>query len=465
MRLESLPTEGAMSSPRMSPHDAWQATLGQLELQLNRATFETWVKNAELLAYEDGSFIISVRNAYIKMWLEQRLYRSIRRTLSDIFGRSVEVRFVVYDPLEESRELGPLWEGEERAEAEVEETATTVESRLNPRYTFDSFIVGSSNQLAHAAAMAVAERPGGAYNPLFIYGDVGLGKTHLLHAIGHACRDSGLAVVYVTSEQFTNELIDAIRAQDTASFRNRYRTVDVLLVDDIQFIAGKESTQEEFFHTFNALHSANSQIVLASDRRPRAMPTLEERLRSRFEGGLLADIQPPDLEMRLAILTEKSEQQGSPLPEELAHLIAEQVRGNIRELEGALTQIMAQSRLRHQPLSEDLVRRVLREFRAPRRTQTVEAVLETIADHYRITIDDLVGPRRTKKIALARQQAMFLAREATEASLPQIGAALGGRDHTTVMHGCNKIAEQLEIDEDLRQEMRQLRLRLFGDEA
>ncbi len=447
----------------MTAQDAWQATLGQLELQLNRPTFETWVKGAELLAYEDGSFIVSVRNAYTKSWLEKRLYGSIRRTLSDLFGRIVEVRFVVYDPLDDVRDLGPLWDEVGTPLAESDDRPH--ESNLNPRYTFDRFVVGGSNQLAHAAAMAIADHPGGAYNPLFIYGDVGLGKTHLLHAIGNACHERGMRVLYISSEQFTNDLIDAIRSQDTAAFRTHYRTMDVLLVDDIQFIAGKDSTQEEFFHTFNALHSANSQIVLASDRRPRAMATLEERLRSRFEWGLIADIQPPDLEMRMAILSEKAEAQDIVLSEDLAGLIANQIRGNIRELEGVLTQVLAQARLTYQPLSADLVRRVLREFRAPRRTHTVETVLEVTAAFHNLTVDDLIGPRRTKEIAIARQEAMYLAREATEASLPQIGAAMGGRDHTTVMHGCNKIGELLELDEEVRQEMKQLRLRLFGDDV
>ncbi|MBN2472207.1 MAG: chromosomal replication initiator protein DnaA, partial [Anaerolineae bacterium] len=240
--------------------------------------------------------------------------------------------------------------------------------------------------------------------------------------------------------------------------------IDVLLVDDIQFIAGKDSTQEEFFHTFNALHSGNSQIVLASDRRPRAMATLEERLRSRFEWGLIADIQPPDLEMRMAILSDKARLQGIELPEELAGMLANQIRGNIRELEGALNQILAQSRLTYEPISEELVRRVVKEFRAPRRTHTIETVLEVTAAYHNLSIDDLVGPRRTKKIAMARQQAMYLAREATEASLPQIGQAIGGRDHTTIMHGYNKVIELLESDEEIRQEIKQLRLRLFEDD-
>ncbi len=456
-----------MNNPKpMSPPDAWQALLGQLELQLNRATFDTWVKGAQLLAYEDGTFIVSVRNAYVKAWLEKRLYSTIRRTLADLFGRTIEVRFAVYDPLEEVRDLGPLWEdGRFEEEPLQAEAGPGLDSQLNPRYTFDDFVVGGSNQLAHAAAMAVAENPGGAYNPLFVYGDVGLGKTHLLHAIGNACREQGLRVVYVTSEQFTNELVEAIRTQETNAFREHYRTVDVLLVDDIQFIAGKDSTQSEFFHTFNALHSTNRQLVLASDRRPRAMATLEERLRSRFEWGLIVDIQPPDLEMRMAILTEKADQYGYDLPESVAGVLAQQIRGNIRELEGVLTQILAQSRLIHQPLSEELVRRVLREYRAPRKVHTVDDVLEVTAVYHGMTVDDLLGPRRTKKIALARQEAMYLARESTEASLPQIGAALGGRDHTTVMHGYNKIIELLETDEELRQEIKQLRLRLFDDEA
>ena len=454
----------------MSPQDAWQATLGQLELQLNRATFETWVKGSRLLAYEDGTFIVSVRNAYAKAWLEKRLYSAIRRTLAELYGRTVEVRFAVYNPLEDSRDLGPLWHeealpGEDDVAYLPDAAEQDFESTLNPRYTFDTFVVGGSNQLAHAATMAVAEHPGGAYNPLFLYGDVGLGKTHLLHAIGNACRERQMRVVYITSEQFTNELINSIRNQETSAFRERYRTVDVLLVDDIQFIAGKDSTQEEFFHTFNALHSANSQIVLASDRRPRAMATLEDRLRSRFEWGLIADIQPPDLEMRMAILNDKAYQYGYELPDDVAGIVAQQIRGNVRELEGVLTQLLAQSRLTHQSLSDELVRRVLKEYRAPRRTHTIESVLEVTAAFHDLALEDLTGPRRTKKIAMARQQAMYLARESTEASLPQIGQALGGRDHTTIMHGYNKIVEMLEADEELRSEIKQLRLRLFDDEA
>jgi chromosomal replication initiator protein len=482
------------SQTTMTARDAWQATLGQLELQLTQATFETWVKGADLLGYEDGSFIVTVRNDYVKTWLEKRLYGAIRRTLSELFGRSVEVRFVVFDPLDDAANLGPLWKADEDPElaeappdAEYPQAAADrrrdvrppvehhappvrvvderdVESNLNPRYTFDSFVVGGSNQLAHAAAMAVSDNPGNAYNPLFIYGDVGLGKTHLLQAVGNAVLRLGLRVLYISSEQFTNDLIDSIRSQDTAAFRNFYRNVDLLLVDDIQFIAGKDSTQEEFFHTFNALHSANSQIVLASDRRPRAMATLEERLRSRFEWGLIADIQPPDLEMRMAILTEKAIEQGFDLKEDMAAMIARQIRGNIRELEGALTQILAQARLTYEPINEDLIRRVVKEFRAPQRTHTVDTVLQVTAEFHGVEIEELTGPRRTRKIATARQQAMYLAREATEASLPQIGDALGGRDHTTVMHGYNKIADLIETDEEVRKEIRQLRLRLFGDE-
>ncbi|MBN1965563.1 MAG: chromosomal replication initiator protein DnaA [Anaerolineae bacterium] len=452
----------------MSAKDAWQATLGQLELQLDRATFDSWVRGADLLAYEDGTFVVSVRNAYVRDWLQKRLYGSIRRTLADIFGRTVEVVFVVYDPIAEEEDLGPLWEDAAPPPPAVMPVASPmiarIESRLNPRYTFDRFVVGNSNELANAAARSVVDRPGGTYNPLFIYGDVGLGKTHLLHAIGNACQEKGLRVLYVSSEEFTNDLVGAIRAQDTASFRNRYRTLDLLMVDDVQFIAGKDSTQEEFFHTFNALHGANSQIVLASDRRPRAMATLEERLRSRFEWGLITDIQPPDLEMRMAILREKAEQQGMLLPEDLAQMIAQKIRGNIRELEGALTQIIAQSRLVRRPLTEALADEVLRDFRAPRKTQTVEAVLEVVADYHNLSVDDLTGPRRTKEVALARQEAMYLARETTEASLPQIGDAIGGRDHTTIMYGYNKIADGVETDEELRKEIRQLRMKLFEEE-
>jgi chromosomal replication initiator protein len=334
---------------------------------------------------------------------------------------------------------------------------------FNEGYTFETFIVGHGNRLAHAASMAVADAPARAYNPLFLYGGVGLGKTHLLHAIGQTCRSHGYSVLYVSSETFTNDLINSIRCQSTDQFREKYRNPDVLLVDDIQFIAGKESTQEEFFHTFNTLHEAHKQIMLSSDRPPKALITLEERLRSRFEWGLIADIQPPDLETRIAILQFKAEQHHLPIPEEVIAFIARHIRSNIRELEGALNRVVATATLMRQPLTIETSRQMLHDFVPQPVTLTIPQVMETTAHFYSLSSEDLTGRRRTKEIALARHMAMYLARELTEASLPRLGKAFGGRDHTTVLHGCERIAQTLEQDEELRYDLLRLKERLLTD--
>jgi chromosomal replication initiator protein len=334
--------------------------------------------------------------------------------------------------------------------------------QLSPRYTFESFVVGPSNRLAHAAAQAVAENPARAYNPLFVYGGVGLGKTHLLHAVGNATAASGLRVLYVTSEEFTNDLINAIRNHTTDAFRERYRRIDVLLIDDIQFIAGKESTQEEFFHTFNALHGQDRQLVISSDRPPKALVTLEERLRSRFEWGLTADIQPPDFETRLAILRSKAERAGREVEPEYLEMIARRVQSNIRELEGALTRILAFSDLSGVPLSTELVETTLAELMPRGSVLTPDRIISAVADHFGIDEDRLLSRDRSQQVALPRQVAMFLIREETDASLPQIGDVLGGRDHTTVMYGCDKIAARLETDDALRRQVIAVRQRLYG---
>jgi chromosomal replication initiator protein len=334
--------------------------------------------------------------------------------------------------------------------------------QLNPRYTFDTFVVGPSNRLAHAAAQAVAENPARAYNPLFVYGGVGLGKTHLLHAVGNATAANGLRVLYVTSEEFTNDLINAIRNHTTDAFRERYRRIDVLLIDDIQFIAGKESTQEEFFHTFNALHGQDRQLVISSDRPPKALVTLEERLRSRFEWGLTADIQPPDFETRLAILRSKAERAGREVEPEYLEMIARRVQSNIRELEGALTRILAFSDLSGVPLSAELVETTLAELMPRGSMLTPDRIISAVAAHFGIDEDRLLSRDRSQQVALPRQVAMFLIREETDASLPQIGDVLGGRDHTTVMYGCDKIAARLETDDALRRQVIAVRQRLYG---
>jgi len=333
---------------------------------------------------------------------------------------------------------------------------------LNARYSFGNFVVGASNRLAHAASMAVAEKPAIAYNPLFLYGGVGLGKTHLLHAIGNLCTERGLLVLYVSSEEFTNDLVNAIRTHTTQAFREKYRRIDVLLIDDIQFIAGKESTQEEFFHTFNTLHGQDKQLVISSDRPPKALVTLEERLRSRFEWGLAADIQPPDFETRLAILRSKADRAGYRLPDEIMEIIARRVQSNIRELEGALTRIVAFSDLSGLPMTPQLVESALADL-LPRRTEVKpDEVVHKVAEVFGVAMDRMLGRERSREVALPRQIAMYLLREEANISLPQIGEALGGRDHTTVMYGCDKVADLLERDDRLRRQVIEIREQLYG---
>lgn len=333
---------------------------------------------------------------------------------------------------------------------------------LNPRHTFDTFVVGSHNRLAHAAARSVADHPGHRFNPLFVYGGVGLGKTHLLHAIGNQMLDEGLQVLYCSSEQFTNDLISAIRSQTTEEFRNKYRQVDLLLVDDIQFIGGKESTQEEFFHTFNHLHAAGRQVVISSDRPPKEIATLEARLRSRFEGGLQTDISLPDLETRVAILQSKAAAMNAHITTDVLMLIAERVDSNIRELEGALNRLIMQAPLHEGALSRQIAEEILNNLMPQRRPRDPISVLRIVADYYRVSPEDLTGRSRTKDIAMARQVAMYLLREENELSLPQIGQILGGRDHSTVRYGVEKVQEDIEHDDELRREITTMRDKVYA---
>ena len=466
-----------------NPQRIWQAALGELELQMTRATYNTWIRPVSAISYENGVFCLGTPNGYIKDWLENRLYTPIQRTLSGILGRETTVQIIVWADEQDAGEPGnlPLLYSTDETSHRAEHASRPLDrghpgagfysgngshaeknyrshngnghQQLNPRYTFESFVVGPSNRLAHAAAQAVADSPARAYNPLFLYGGVGLGKTHLLHAIGHHCRQRGMEVLCVSSEQFTNDLINAIRNKETLEFRGKYRTLEVLLIDDIQFIAGKESTQEEFFHTFNTLHAGSSQIVLTCDRAPKAIPTLEERLRSRFEWGLLADIQPPDLETRIAILRAKAESQPIPVSEDLLTLIAQQVVSNIRELEGALNKVVARARLCNTPPTEEILEVCLQDLIAAPKTLTVEQVLDVVTRYYQVTRQELVGRRRNQDIVRPRQVAMYLARAETQASLPEIGAALGGRDHTTVIYGIQKIEGLVEQDSNLRRQV------------
>lgn len=423
----------------MNTEQAWQSVLAQLQMEMPRASFDTWVRDTRPLAYENGMITVGVRNAYARDWLESRLATNVSRLLIEILNSNVSVNFVVSQPDENaSRFASDL----EPAASSIEITPPAPKPRhvtLNPRYTFDTYVVGSGNRLAHAACQAVAEKPARAYNPLFLYGGVGLGKTHLLHAIGNACHASGLNILYVSSEEFTNDMITAIRTHTTQAFREKYRSADVLLVDDIQFIAGKESTQEEFFHTFNTLHGQDKQIIVSSDRPPKSLSTLEERLRSRFEWGLSADIQAPDFETRLAILRSKAERTGRHISDEILESVAKQVQSNIRELEGALNRIIAFADLSGSSLTPNLVEVALADLLPQNRNVPPNKILEAVAAQAEINLDELVGQNRSAKIAVPRQLAMYIL-DKVNISSPQIGEMLGGRDHSTVLYGIKKVA-------------------------
>ena len=447
----------------MDAVQAWQSALGQLQMEMPKASFDTWVRDTQINSYENGLFTIAVRNAYARDWLESRLSSTVTRLLMGIMNRSVDVSFVIQsnESAESVTEAAAISSGEASLGKEESPATRQKNSSLNPRYTFDNFIVGPNNRLAHAAAQAVAENPAKAYNPLFLYGGVGLGKTHLLHAIGNYCQEHGLNVLYVSSEEFTNDMIGAIRSHTTQAFREKYRSADVLLVDDIQFIAGKESTQEEFFHTFNTLHGQNKQIIVSSDRPPKSLVTLEERLRSRFEWGLTADIQLPDFETRLAILRSKSERLGRIVPAEIMELIARRVQSNIRELEGALNRIVAFSDLSGMALTQQLAEVALADLLPQRGDVKPGTVVDVVAKSFNLSVSRLLSPDRSHDVALPRQIAMYLMRE-TNISLPQIGQALGGRDHTTVMYACEKVADLLERDDRLRRQVVQIRQQLYA---
>jgi chromosomal replication initiator protein len=454
---------------------AWQSALGQLQMEMPKASFDTWVRDTRIVTYEDGVFTIAVNNAYARDWLESRLSSTAARLLMGIMNREVDVHFVVHGPESTAPIPDPSPAATDEATAFDAGAGFSTQNgdrlvphpynvSLNPRYTFDNFVVGPNNRLAHAASLAVAENPATAYNPLFLYGGVGMGKTHLLHAIGNYCQEHGQNVLYVSSEEFTNDLINAIRSHTTQAFRERYRSADVLLVDDIQFIAGKESTQEEFFHTFNTLHGQNKQVIVSSDRPPKSLVTLEERLRSRFEWGLTADIQPPDLETRLAILRSKSERMGRAVPAEIMELIARRVQSNIRELEGALNRIIAFADLSGMALTLQLAEVALADLLPQRGDVKPDAVVDVVARTFNLSVERLLSPDRSREVALPRQIAMYLMRE-TNVSLPQIGRAMGGRDHTTVMYACEKIADLLERDDKVRRQVVQIRQQLYGQQA
>ncbi len=419
----------------------WQAALRRIEARLSKPSFESFVKAMAPIAIQGDVVVFSVPSRLAKEWVETRYAGLIRTALQEVLTRPVGVQVVV------SEEPAP-------APSPAPPPPRIPEGlHLSPKYTFDTFVIGSGNRFAHAAAMAVAEAPARAYNPLFIYGGVGLGKTHLLQAIGHHVihRKQLHRVAYISSEKFTNELINAIRDDRTLEFRTKYRNVDVLLIDDIQFLAGKERTQEEFFHTFNTLHEASRQIIITSDRPPKEIPTLEDRLRSRFEWGLIADIQPPDVETRIAILRKKAELDGIGVPDEVAEFIAQRIQSNIRELEGALIRVVAYANLTRSAITVELAIEILKELlpASPARPVTISTIQKVVAEHFGMRVEEMRAKRRTKGVAFPRQVAMYLSRELTDASLPRIGDEFGGRDHTTVMHACDRVKEALSQDAHL----------------
>ncbi|HLQ72930.1 MAG TPA: chromosomal replication initiator protein DnaA [Bacillota bacterium] len=437
--------------------ELWQAALEKIETKISKPSFETWLKHTKAVSLNDDTLVINVLNEFAKDWLEGRYTKLIKEILLDITGSPINVQFILPETIEKEEKDEQIKQEEK---PEVNESPASAKTMLNPKYTFDSFVIGAGNRFAHAASLAVAEAPANAYNPLFIYGGVGLGKTHLMHAIGHYIREHNpeAKVVYLSSEKFTNEFINAIMDNKTVNFRNKYRNVDILLIDDIQFLAGKEQTQEEFFHTFNTLHEENKQIIISSDRPPKEIPTLEDRLRSRFEWGLITDITPPDLETRVAILNKKAKSEGLDIPNEVMIYIANQIDTNIRELEGALIRVVAYSSLVNQDIDSALAADALKDIipsRQPKKI-TVSIIQEMVSKKYDIKLEDFAAKKRTRSIAFPRQIAMYLSRQLTDLSLPKIGEEFGGRDHTTVIHAHQKISEMIEADADFEKEIKQI---------
>lgn len=439
--------------------EIWQQALSIIQTRVSKPSFDTWFKETNARFLSERLVLITTPQAFAVEWLESRYTRYIREALEDCLGYPVDVKFALEEPKASEPQAEPP--AVRRPPVVQEEPAGHM---LNPKYTFETFVIGANNRFAHAASLAVAEAPAKAYNPLFLYGGVGLGKTHLMHAIGHYILEHNpdMRVLYISSEKFTNEFINAIRDNRGESFRMKYRNIDVLLIDDIQFLAGKEQTQEEFFHTFNALHEERKQIVISSDRPPKEIPTLEERLRSRFEWGLITDIQPPDLETRIAILRKKAKAENLDIPNEAMVYIANMIDTNIRELEGALIRVVAYSSLINQDITTHLAAEALKDIISSSRPKmiTIQDIQAKVGEYFGLRLEEFKARKRTKAVAFPRQVAMYLARELTDHSLPKIGDAFGGRDHTTVIHAHEKISKQLETDRELQQIIRTLTERI-----
>ena len=426
----------------MDAYTLWEKIIERLKTTVSETFFDSFFSKLEPVTLRETELILFTKLPFIKEVIDNNHRQKLESLAQDIAGKSINI--TVITSLEEIPAAN-------KNEVQKEKL---ISSNLNPKNTFDSFVIGNSNRFAHAACVAVAESPAKAYNPLFIYGGVGLGKTHLMHAIGHYIlnQNSNAKVLYLSSENFTNELINSIKDDKNEAFRNKYRNVDVLLVDDIQFIAGKESTQEEFFHTFNALHNASKQIIISSDRPPKEIPTLEDRLRSRFEMGLIADIQSPDYETRIAILRKKAQEENKHVPDEVTIHIAKNIKSNIRELEGALVRIFAYADLANKGITYELACEALKDIISGKVNKeiNVDLIKEKVSQYYNIKISDFNLKKRTREIAFPRQVAMYLSRELTDLSLPKIGESFGGKDHTTVMHAHEKISNDIKKNKDLK---------------
>ncbi len=461
----------------MTNHEIWQAVLAEFELKVTKANFSTWFKNTGIGEYANGHIIICVPNAFTQSWLAKKYHSDLIKSIERITGKPVKKIEYRVDNVKNIKEQECFTENlpftpttppsmSSFPQEELRHSPGT-QFGLQPKYTFNTFIVGKNNELAHAAAQAVASRPGEAYNPLYIYGNVGLGKTHLIQAIGHAMLEKNphTKILYVSSEKFTNEFVSAVKEGRAKEFKDRYRNVDLLLIDDIQFIGGKEQTQEEFFHTFNELHQQGKQVILTSDRPPKAISALEDRLRSRFEWGMIADIAPPDLETRVAILQVKCQEKNFSMPEEFLQLIAHSIQSNIRELEGALNKIIVFHQLKNTAPTKESIKAILVTLEAQnsKKSSTPREIISTVSKYFDLVVEDLLGKSREKRLSFPRQIIMYLLRAELRMSFPNIGQELGGRDHTTAIHADSKIRKELETDVKLKQDIELIRQQLYSE--
>jgi len=450
----------------MNKEELWETVLAQIQFKISKANFATWFKNTEIINKEGEKILISVPNAFSKEWLEQKYNKFILKTLHDLDRGIREIKYVIGENKKKEASIqNNISSAVIADQLDFEEFKINKATNLNPRYTFENFVVGPFNEIAHAAAWAISKEPGVVYNPLFIYGGVGLGKTHLIQAVGNKitenCADK--KIKYSSAEKFISGIVNSIKNHSIESFKEEYQKIDVLIIDDIQFLAGKEKTQEEFFHLFNSLYEKNKQIILSSDRLPKAIPSLEERLRSRFEGGMIADIGIPDYETRLAILKTKTKQKGVNLSDEILEYIAFSIQNNIREIEGALNRIIAYKRLNNKTVTLESVKSLLKKIiKTPRKIVTPSQLIKLVAQFYDLKEEDLFTSSRRKEVVKPRQIAMYLLRKDLKNSYPTIGRKLGGKDHTTVIYGCEKITEELGENESLVEEIRLIRQRIHS---